>query len=297
MKAVPRWRTELIGRDGGPGRASRPKGTPVECELGFTLIELLVVIAVIAILAALLLPSLSSAKAKARQIQCMNNQRQLAFTWTLYADDNNEQLVPNGYGTPDELGGTKLWVLGGTHKNIPAHMQAFTNLDYLVNPQYAAFGTYLRTPLIYKCPADKSKITLGGVQSPKARSYSLNGYMGWEKPGEVDEYDSAQFRMFRKSSDTAVGSLSKLMLFLDVAPPSICHAAFVVDMQKYFYHIPSTEHNGSGVISFTDGHVEVHRWADPDTVERGHRPFVTHQDISGPNKDLQWLRTHASVPR
>src|SRR5262245_30705557 len=112
------------------------RGPQAGREAGFTLIELLVVIAIIAILASLVLASLSSAKAKARQIQCINNQKQLALTWTLYADDNKEQLVPNGYGIPETLGTTKLWVLGATHQQP----QAFTNLDYLMNPNYAAFA-------------------------------------------------------------------------------------------------------------------------------------------------------------
>ena len=59
---------------------------------GFTLIELLVVIAIIAILAALLLPALARAEAKAQGIMCLNNHRQLLLAWKMYVDDSREVL-------------------------------------------------------------------------------------------------------------------------------------------------------------------------------------------------------------
>ena len=60
----------------------------------FTLLELLVVVAIIAILAALLLPALSKAKAKARNINCLSNQKQLILGWQMHNDDNDGAMVP-----------------------------------------------------------------------------------------------------------------------------------------------------------------------------------------------------------
>jgi prepilin-type N-terminal cleavage/methylation domain-containing protein/prepilin-type processing-associated H-X9-DG protein len=267
----------------------------LSARTGFTLIELLVVIAIIAILASLILPALTQAKAQARRTQCISNERQLELTWLIYTEDYNEMLVPNGAKSPGDTEKNTLWVLGDYHNFPPA----FTNQIYLLDPRYAAFASYLKHRGVYKCPSDQTSF----IQSrkrfvPQVRSYAINNYVGTTP--SIMERISSKYRTFNKTSDFS--SPASIFVFQDVNPQNLCTPAFQVFMPgnggDTFFHYPATHHARSGVVGFADGHVETHRWVDPRTFKTA--PMgqkVPHNTASPNNKDLAWIHARTSIPK
>ncbi|RYF78622.1 MAG: type II secretion system protein [Cytophagaceae bacterium] len=100
---------------------------------GFTLIELLVVIAIISILAAMLFPAFNGARAKARQISCLSNLKQIGLGFHMYAQDNDGFWIMPGYTI---VNGRPTWWFGSQHDGI----SDFTDsplFPYIKNAQIA----------------------------------------------------------------------------------------------------------------------------------------------------------------
>jgi|ERR1051325_9491520 prepilin-type N-terminal cleavage/methylation domain-containing protein/prepilin-type processing-associated H-X9-DG protein len=262
----------------------------------FTLVELLVVIAIIAILAALLLPALAKAKMQAKRAQCINNQKQLASTWLLYTADSSDWIPANGCSDPPNTN-VQFWIQGAFYQ--PA---ANTNDALMLDPNYAQFGNYLKNTRVYVCPTDRDTVTVGGVKYPKIRSYAMNLYLGWSGQWDtrLQPYDARGplYKVFRKQSQIAADMPSGTFLFLDVQPDSICWPYFGVQMTTdYFFNFPGSSHNRRAVISFTDGHVDTHKWTDPRTLAARSTDYHQHSDASPGNLDLAWLRERTTVLR
>src|SRR5208282_2277996 len=157
-------RSRMVGRVKS-GCASNSLKTPRHA-CAFTLIELLVVIAVIAILAALLLPVLSSARERAKEIQCKNNVRQLTLASWIYATDSGSHAAYNHPTDPDGL-----WMAMGYYGNQKRLLLCPLTRDPSVRPAY--WGAADRTWVWGGQHGNNTNVYYG--------SYGLNGWL-YDKP-------------------------------------------------------------------------------------------------------------------
>jgi prepilin-type N-terminal cleavage/methylation domain-containing protein/prepilin-type processing-associated H-X9-DG protein len=141
-----------------------------EKKSGFTLIELLVVIAIIAILAALLLPVLASAKKNAAQAFCLNNLKQLGTGMIMYVDDNSGAFP--GWASEHHLFQTNDWIFWRTNPSYPQ-----------VDKSPIVVTLAGASAKLFRCPMDtdnSTRIAQAAAEGPQAEpylySYSMTSY-------------------------------------------------------------------------------------------------------------------------
>lgn len=291
----------------------------MENRKGFTLIELLVVIAIIALLLAIILPSLRAAKELASGAVCQSNQKQLCLAWISYTEDYDSLLVGGSNYYDNSRGTPYRWVeyplYQDTHNpaspyNNPRVPSADYNLEYRKTGIRAGeLFPYTGDEDLYHCPGDRNI----NKAEPDAvfRSYSINGLMnselfGSRKSGlysEISTYlnlvttpgGTAQpaYNVVKKTEIRAPGN-KYVFVEEDVTQVSQTVNEGGFALLQYttpaynWLDGPAGYHNESSTVGFADGHAERHRWQDRDTIELIKNASYIDPDPAH-NEDLHWM--------
>jgi prepilin-type N-terminal cleavage/methylation domain-containing protein/prepilin-type processing-associated H-X9-DG protein len=242
-------------------------------QRAFTLIELLVVIAIIAILAALLLPALSNAKAQAQSVQCLSNLKQLQTAWHMYVGDNGDVAAPNWFENDPTINASYSapgsWVVGNAKAD-----QTSSNI------QSGVLFPYLNSVGVYHCPTDTSTVqSIPGLVRFRSYSMSVQFNSNPDYPG---------FGPIPVTKLSQMTNTSGIFLFLDEDEQSIDDGAFGTYpySSTQWDNLPSNRHDQGANFTFIDGHAQRWRWRWPKIFTVYYAQAANAQDLA----DLRQLQ-------
>ncbi len=224
---------------------------------GFTLIELLVVIAIIALLLAILLPSLNRAKELAKRVYCLSNTKSLTMAWIMYADDNEGKIVnsssTDAYRRGDLGWAPSILLTGYTKRDVETQLKDL---------EKSALFPYLGDSKgVFRCPTQEKDVR---------SSYSISHPMNWyyEDPTTGLRYEPCDPSAPYVRNITEIKSPSMRFVFVD-------EYDLTANSWGMWYVIPawmdrpSIQHSGGTTFSFADGHNEYWKWKDEFSKEIG----------------------------
>jgi prepilin-type processing-associated H-X9-DG protein/prepilin-type N-terminal cleavage/methylation domain-containing protein len=233
---------------------------------GFTLVELLVVIAILALLIAILVPALSRARAKAEELACLNNLKQLQICAQLYSLDNDGFLPPNRFVYNINTQAPSL-----AFSNDMTWCPGLAPLDTTTkNIERGVLFPYNKSTDIYRCQSDKS-----WVQTPEGEPLHIRRTRSYNMSQSIDGSPYIDERVilvpsFAKVSDIDDPPPSELLFFVGVHEDGILDSVFGIPPQGWefedkprWWDLPAGRHSQGSNFSFADGHVEHWRWATP----------------------------------
>lgn len=241
----------------------------------FTLIELLMVISIIALLIALLIPALHSAREQGQRAVCLSNLKQLTLAWTAYASEHDGKLVdggPFGSRTSGEPGTNRyIEVIGWAGRAfLPRNSRDRAVL--LAHEDKGALWPWIKDVDIYRCPRGRVGHALTYATVVSANGHEVEGTFipksgGRELNRLGKRVDGTVLRLTRLTDITNPGA-GQRAVFLDYGQMPAGNTFYVHYLYpRWEWHsAPPIHHNGGMTLSMADGHAEYWKWKGRETL-------------------------------